>query len=58
MFDHIIKGWDASGDTNTTFLETVKATQEQMDKGIHIGWYGQIQGNYLRNKLSFSDVII
>jgi alpha-L-fucosidase 2 len=45
VFDHIITGWVASGDTNTTFLRTVKATQEKMDKGIHIGGWGQIQGN-------------
>ncbi|KAH8811188.1 glycoside hydrolase family 95 protein [Xylogone sp. PMI_703] len=43
VFDHIIAGWKASGDTNTTFLETVKATQEKMDKGIHIGDWGQLQ---------------
>ncbi|RFU28792.1 hypothetical protein B7463_g7548, partial [Scytalidium lignicola] len=43
VFDHIITGWVASGDTNATFLETVKTTQEKMDKGIHIGGWGQIQ---------------
>jgi hypothetical protein len=58
VFDHIITGWDASGDTNTTFLQTVKATQEKMDKGIHIGWFGQIQGSYIRNYLPFSFSII
>jgi alpha-L-fucosidase 2 len=47
VFDHIIEGWDASGDTNSTFLQMVKDTQKKMDKGIHIGWYGQIQGNYI-----------
>jgi alpha-L-fucosidase 2 len=46
VFDHIIAGWDASGDKNMTFLQTVKATQEKMDKGIHIGRYGQIQGMF------------
>lgn len=44
MFDHIIESWDATGDTNTTFLETVKETQAKLSPGIIIGWYGQIQG--------------
>lgn len=46
VFDHVIAGWEASGDKNTTFLEVVKATQEKMDKGIRIGGWGQLQGKY------------
>ncbi|KAM0456662.1 hypothetical protein ACHAO4_003693 [Trichoderma viride] len=43
LFDHIIQSWDATGDTNSTFLETVKETQAKLSPGIIIGWYGQIQ---------------
>jgi hypothetical protein len=44
VFDHVISAWEVSGDTNTTFLQEVRDTQAKMDKGIHIGWFGQIQG--------------
>ncbi|ETR97606.1 hypothetical protein M419DRAFT_39268 [Trichoderma reesei RUT C-30] len=43
VFDHVIEGWEASGDKNTTFLETVKETQSKLSPGIIIGWFGQIQ---------------
>ncbi|TFA99904.1 putative alpha-fucosidase A [Trichoderma ghanense] len=43
VFDHVIEGWEASGDKNTTFLETVKETQSRLSPGIIIGWFGQIQ---------------
>ena len=45
VFDHVITGWDVSGDKNETFLQSVKDTQDKMDKGIHIGWFGQLQGD-------------
>ncbi|KAL6297766.1 Six-hairpin glycosidase-like protein [Sparassis latifolia] len=43
LFNAIEKGFTASGDTNTSFLEEVQAKRAQMDKGIHIGWWGQLQ---------------
>lgn len=46
VFDHVIEGWEASGDKNTTFLETVKETQSKLSPGIIIGWFGQIQGTH------------
>ena len=46
VFDHVIEGWEASGDKNTTFLETVKETQSKLSPGIIIGWFGQIQGKH------------
>ncbi|KAJ3495328.1 hypothetical protein NLG97_g3472 [Lecanicillium saksenae] len=43
VFDHVIRDWDASGDTDTNFLERVKKTFEKLDDGVHIGKWGQIQ---------------
>ncbi|CCM03449.1 uncharacterized protein FIBRA_05582 [Fibroporia radiculosa] len=43
LFNSIEKGYALSGDTDTAFLEEVKERREQMDKGIHIGWWGQLQ---------------
>ncbi|KAK5996320.1 putative alpha-fucosidase A [Cladobotryum mycophilum] len=43
VFDHVITGWEASGDSNITFLNKVKDTQAKLSPGIIIGWYGQIQ---------------
>ncbi|KZT71231.1 glycoside hydrolase family 95 protein [Daedalea quercina L-15889] len=37
LFNAIEKGYEASGDTDTAFLEEVQAKRAQMDKGIHIG---------------------
>ncbi|KAG6877340.1 hypothetical protein C0993_008477 [Termitomyces sp. T159_Od127] len=43
LFNAVEKGFDTSGDTDTAFLAEVKAKRAQMDKGIHIGSWGQLQ---------------
>lgn len=43
LFNAIEKGYSASGDTDTAFLQEVQEKQTQMDKGIHIGSWGQLQ---------------
>ncbi|THU90400.1 glycoside hydrolase family 95 protein [Dendrothele bispora CBS 962.96] len=43
MFNSIEKGFEASGDTDTAFLEEVRAKRAQMDKGLRIGSWGQLQ---------------
>ncbi|EIM83954.1 uncharacterized protein STEHIDRAFT_123509 [Stereum hirsutum FP-91666 SS1] len=37
------KGYQAAGDTDATFLSDVQSKRAQMDMGIHIGWWGQLQ---------------
>lgn len=63
LFNAVEKGFNASGDTDTAFLEgesqfrmiaifffvlnlmtEVQTKRAQMDKGIRIGWWGQLQG--------------
>jgi hypothetical protein len=44
LFDHIISDWDASGDTDQSFLTSVKQAYTTIDRGVHIGSWGQIQG--------------
>ncbi|TFY55805.1 hypothetical protein EVJ58_g8016 [Rhodofomes roseus] len=43
LFNAVEKGYEASGDDDTTFLEEVQLKRAQMDKGIHIGSWGQLQ---------------
>ncbi|KAI8968762.1 glycoside hydrolase family 95 protein [Trametes punicea] len=43
LFNAIEKGFPASGDSDTAFLNEVKSKREQMDKGIHVGSWGQLQ---------------
>ncbi|KAG8714504.1 hypothetical protein FRC09_017542 [Ceratobasidium sp. 395] len=43
LFEAVEKGFDASGDTNRTFLEEVQAKKSRLDKGIKIGSFGQLQ---------------
>lgn len=43
VFDHILKGWDFSGDTDTSFKNEVSTKLSKLDTGIHIGSWGQIQ---------------
>lgn len=43
MFNAIEKGFAASGDADTAFLVEVRAAQAKIDKGIHIGSWGQLQ---------------
>ncbi|KAL0064548.1 hypothetical protein AAF712_008493 [Marasmius tenuissimus] len=43
MFNAVEKGFEASGDSDTAFLEEIRAKRTQMDKGLHIGSWGQFQ---------------
>ncbi|KAK1231403.1 hypothetical protein PQX77_005500 [Marasmius sp. AFHP31] len=43
MFNAVEKGFEASGDPDTAFLEEIRAKRTQMDKGLHIGSWGQFQ---------------
>lgn len=47
MFDHVQAGWAASGDTDESFLSSVKNASKYVDNGVHIGSWGQLQGKYL-----------
>ncbi|KAF5354030.1 hypothetical protein D9756_007184 [Leucocoprinus leucothites] len=44
VFTAAQKGFAASGDTDTGFLEDVLDALDRVDKGIHIGSWGQLQG--------------
>ncbi|KAF9219276.1 glycoside hydrolase family 95 protein [Gyrodon lividus] len=43
LFNAIEKGFAAAGDTDTEFFNAVLAKRDQMDKGLRIGWWGQLQ---------------
>ncbi|KAF7303769.1 Glycoside hydrolase family 95 protein [Mycena indigotica] len=43
LFNSVEKGFAASGDTDTAFLEEVRAKKAAMDKGLRIGRWGQLQ---------------
>ncbi|TDL22531.1 glycoside hydrolase family 95 protein [Rickenella mellea] len=43
LFNIVMKGANAGGETDTAFLNQVKTALAQMDKGIHIGSWGQLQ---------------
>jgi len=43
LFNTVEKGYPASGDPDRTFLEEVMSKRAQMDKGIRIGSWGQLQ---------------
>ncbi|KAG5642258.1 hypothetical protein DXG03_003335 [Asterophora parasitica] len=43
LFNAIEKGFAASGDTDVAFLEEVKDKRAKMDRGVHIGSWGQLQ---------------
>ncbi|KAL4261383.1 Glycoside hydrolase family 95 protein [Pleurotus pulmonarius] len=43
LFNAVEKGFAASGDTDTAFLQEVRDKRARMDKGIHIGSWGQLQ---------------
>ncbi|CAE6411034.1 unnamed protein product [Rhizoctonia solani] len=49
LFESVEKGFDASGDTDTAFLEEVQAKKVKLDKGIKIGSFGQLQGYVISN---------
>jgi alpha-L-fucosidase 2 len=52
MFDHIEAGWSASGDSDQAFLASVKNASTYVDKGIHIGSWGQLQGGFINSLIS------
>ncbi|TRM55989.1 glycoside hydrolase family 95 protein [Schizophyllum amplum] len=43
LFNAVDKGFEASGDTDAEFLDAIRTARDQMDKGIHIGSWGQLQ---------------
>lgn len=43
LFEQVLRGWDASGDTDITFKSAVSEELAQLDNGTHIGSWGQIQ---------------
>ncbi|KAI0782786.1 glycoside hydrolase family 95 protein [Abortiporus biennis] len=43
LFNAVEKGFNFSGDQDVEFLQEVKQKKAQMDKGIHIGSWGQLQ---------------
>jgi len=43
LFNAVDKGFAASGDTDTAFLDEVRTKRDAMDKGLRIGWWGQLQ---------------
>ncbi|KAF8582540.1 glycoside hydrolase family 95 protein [Ramaria rubella] len=43
MLNAVDKGFAASGDTDTEFLKEVQAKRNQMDMGLRIGSWGQLQ---------------
>lgn len=43
LFNTIENGFEAAGDTDVAFLDAVIAKRQQMDKGLHIGRWGQLQ---------------
>jgi alpha-L-fucosidase 2 len=67
LFNSVEKGYQASGDTDTAFFEgtlssplsssafdlnaEVMRKRAQMDKGIRIGSWGQLQGKYDFHKM-------
>jgi alpha-L-fucosidase 2 len=44
LFNAVEKGFSASGDNDHAFLREVQTKRQQMDKGLHIGSWGQLQG--------------
>ncbi|KZT25594.1 glycoside hydrolase family 95 protein [Neolentinus lepideus HHB14362 ss-1] len=43
LFNAVEKGFNVSGDTDVAFLEAVQSKRAQMDQGVHIGSWGQLQ---------------
>ncbi|GFF22350.1 probable alpha-fucosidase A [Aspergillus udagawae] len=43
LFDHVLRGWTASGDTDASFRSAIASKLASLDPGIHIGSWGQIQ---------------
>ncbi|KAF8737327.1 Glycosyl hydrolase family 65, N-terminal domain, partial [Rhizoctonia solani] len=53
LFEYVEKGFDASEDTDTAFLEEVRAKKIKLDKGIKIGSFGQLQAYGTEWKVEF-----
>ncbi|KAI5826666.1 glycoside hydrolase family 95 protein [Schizophyllum commune Tattone D] len=43
LFNAVDKGFEASGDQEADFLTAIRTARDKMDKGIHIGSWGQLQ---------------
>ncbi|KAH0828626.1 glycoside hydrolase family 95 protein [Lanmaoa asiatica] len=43
LFNAVEKGYAAAGDTDTAFLNSVLSKRAQMDKGLRVGGWGQLQ---------------
>ncbi|KAG1768876.1 glycoside hydrolase family 95 protein [Suillus placidus] len=43
LFNTIENGFEAAGDTDVTFLDAIISKRQQMDKGLRIGRWGQLQ---------------
>ncbi|KAI0313168.1 glycoside hydrolase family 95 protein [Amylostereum chailletii] len=43
LFNAVEKGYAASGDTDEAFLDDIRTKRDQIDKGVHIGSWGQLQ---------------
>ncbi|KAA1477785.1 glycoside hydrolase family 95 protein [Dentipellis sp. KUC8613] len=43
LLNSAVKGYAAAGDNDQAFLNEVQTKRDQMDKGIHIGSWGQLQ---------------
>ncbi|KAG9311360.1 glycoside hydrolase family 95 protein [Chiua virens] len=43
LLNAVEKGYAAAGDTDTAFLNAVRSKRSQMDKGLRIGSWGQLQ---------------
>ncbi|KAF7369037.1 Glycoside hydrolase family 95 protein [Mycena venus] len=43
LFNAVEKGFAASGDADTAFLDEVRTKRDAMDKGLHVGSWGQLQ---------------
>ncbi|GJE92362.1 glycoside hydrolase family 95 protein [Phanerochaete sordida] len=43
LFNAVEKGYPASGDSDEAFFQEVLSKRAQMDKGIHVGSWGQLQ---------------
>ena len=43
LFDRILTTWDSTGDSDTSFRDAVQSAYEKLDKGVHVGSWGQLQ---------------
>ncbi|KAI5826662.1 glycoside hydrolase family 95 protein [Schizophyllum commune Tattone D] len=43
LFNAAEKGYEAAGDDDVDFLDAIRTTRDTMDKGIHIGFWEQLQ---------------